>query len=68
MCIRDSFYIVAQAASTNDQFEIERSSNGVIYRFCAVPTTTGAVSYTHLDVYKRQGRVRVGTRVHWSVQ
>jgi len=40
-----NFYIVAQAASTNDQFEIERSSNGVIYRFCAVPTTTGGSTY-----------------------
>jgi type IV pilus assembly protein PilA len=39
------FYIVAQAASTGDQFEIERSSNGVIYRFCAVPTTTGGSTY-----------------------
>ncbi|MGD0981096.1 MAG: type II secretion system protein [Solirubrobacteraceae bacterium] len=39
------FYLVAQAASTNDQFEVERASNGVIYRFCAVPTTTGGSTY-----------------------
>jgi type IV pilus assembly protein PilA len=40
-----NFYVVAQAASTGDQFEIERSSNGVIYRFCAVPTTPGGSTY-----------------------
>jgi type IV pilus assembly protein PilA len=40
-----SFYVVAQAASTNDQFEIEKASNGVIYRFCAVPTTAGGTTY-----------------------
>jgi type IV pilus assembly protein PilA len=39
------FYLVAQAASTNDQFEIERAANGVIYRFCATPTTTGGSTY-----------------------
>jgi type IV pilus assembly protein PilA len=41
-----TFYVVAQAASTNDQFEIERASNGVIYRFCDVPTTAGGSTYT----------------------
>jgi type IV pilus assembly protein PilA len=40
-----TFYVVAQAASTNDQYEIERASNGVIYRFCAVPTTSGGSTY-----------------------
>jgi hypothetical protein len=39
------FYIVAQAASTGDQFEIERASTGVAYRFCAVPTTPGGTTY-----------------------
>jgi prepilin-type N-terminal cleavage/methylation domain-containing protein len=39
------FYIVAQAASTGDQFEIERTSTGLIYRFCAVPTTPGGSTY-----------------------
>jgi type IV pilus assembly protein PilA len=40
-----TFYVVSQAASTNDQYEIERASNGVIYRFCAVPTTSGGSTY-----------------------
>jgi type IV pilus assembly protein PilA len=39
------FYLVAQAASTNDQFEIERTANGLIYRFCTAPTTTGSSTY-----------------------
>jgi type IV pilus assembly protein PilA len=39
------FYIVAQAASTGDQYEIERAATGVIYRFCAVPTTPGGSTY-----------------------
>jgi type IV pilus assembly protein PilA len=39
------FYVVAQAASTGDQFEIERSPTGLIYRFCAAPTTAGGSTY-----------------------
>jgi type IV pilus assembly protein PilA len=39
------FYVIAQAANTNDQFEIERAATGAIYRFCAVPTTTGGSTY-----------------------
>jgi type IV pilus assembly protein PilA len=39
------FYVVAQAASTGDQFEIERTPTGSIYRFCAAPTTSGGSTY-----------------------
>jgi type IV pilus assembly protein PilA len=41
-----SFYVVAQAANTGDQFEIERTSTGQSYRFCDVPTTPGGSTYT----------------------
>ncbi len=40
-----SFYVVAQAANTNDQYEIERTPNGTQYRFCDVPQTPGGTDY-----------------------
>ena len=49
MCIRDSLYIDAIHYSVRD--------NGVIRKLAAyviLGINTEAVSYTHLDVYKRQ--------------
>jgi type IV pilus assembly protein PilA len=37
----NTYYVVATANNTGDQFEIERTASGNIYRFCAPPSTTG---------------------------
>ena len=60
MCIRDRLYIesngVDKEAMNMDFPKIHESE----YRFCLImweyePVTAAPVSYTHLDVYKRQG-------------
>jgi prepilin-type N-terminal cleavage/methylation domain-containing protein len=39
-----SFYVVAEATTTNDWFEIERDG-GTVYRFCGRSTGVGAVAW-----------------------
>ena len=39
-----SFYVVAQANSTSDWFEVERDA-GTVYRFCGPSTGSGAVAW-----------------------
>jgi type IV pilus assembly protein PilA len=36
-----SFYVVTQAATSNNQYEIERTATGALYRFCALAGTAG---------------------------
>ena len=67
MCIRDSFNAVAHGGDDDDRQDDDgQNENGVINRaHFKVVTCGGAVSYTHLDVYKRQGKgppVRSGPR------
>ena len=50
--LANSYYVVATADTTNDVFEIERSSAGVITRLCGPPgwsiqTTYGATNLTY---------------------
>jgi type IV pilus assembly protein PilA len=41
----NSFYVVAEAAGSGDQYEVEHTATGSVYRFCA-PTGTPGFPYT----------------------
>jgi type IV pilus assembly protein PilA len=47
----NSYYVVAIANNTNDVFEIERSSTGVITRLCGPSGWTWPVTYTATPSY-----------------
>jgi prepilin-type N-terminal cleavage/methylation domain-containing protein len=41
----NSYYVVAEAAGSGDEYEVERTAAGSVYRFCA-PTGTPGFPYT----------------------
>ena len=57
MCIRDSYYTQSQAPELTE-FTADKNwqtaSESKPYKEPELQTTPKAVSYTHLDVYKRQ--------------
>ena len=59
MCIRDSFGIVDVDRTGDLGHDGHRLRAAALKQFLNAGKTLGAVSYTHLDVYKRQGQKRV---------
>ena len=67
MCIRDSKYANSQAYLDDlmTEFDRQKKSNAPImqaYHGVDVLIIDDTVSYTHLDVYKRQGNARLGVQ------
>ena len=60
MCIRDRMYWVTQEIFTAGDLrkfqQAVQSYDGDIKKFYVTPRDLSPVSYTHLDVYKRQGK------------
>ena len=58
MCIRDRVFTISRAdrtiSYTTDQLALENDAMGPIANTPHETTVVKAVSYTHLDVYKRQ--------------
>ena len=55
MCIRDS-YVMLELGQPMHAFDLGRLRGGIEVRRARPGDRLEPVSYTHLDVYKRQGR------------
>ena len=59
MCIRDRIDIEDDIAEIDDEFQIVVSGWSVYVESLNLTLRQGTVSYTHLDVYKRQYQSRI---------